>query len=140
MGFNFEQLDVWQMSLQFANDVIDVVEQLDSARKHYRLIEQIEAAAASVAQNIAEGKGRYSKKEFAQYLYIARGSLYETVTLLTLFHQRQWLNVTRYENLMKKSNRIVGKINALIDSVKLNFKQFAASQVYGEPVAVSSEP
>ena len=34
--------------------------------------------------------GRYSKKEFVQFLYIARGSLYEAVTLLMIFKKRDW--------------------------------------------------
>jgi len=38
--------------------------------------------------NIAEGKGRRLKKEFLQFLYIARASLYETVTLLEIFKRR----------------------------------------------------
>ena len=37
---------------------------------HYRLLEQIESSSTSVSMNLAEGKGRYSKKEFIQYCYI----------------------------------------------------------------------
>ena len=42
------------------------IESLQSNRKHYRLVEQLESSATSVAMNIAEGKGRNSKKEFIQ--------------------------------------------------------------------------
>ncbi|MBI5605158.1 MAG: four helix bundle protein [Deltaproteobacteria bacterium] len=45
---------------------------------------------------IAEGKGRFSKKEFVQYLYIARGSLYETMTLLEIFKRRNWISHEKY--------------------------------------------
>ena len=48
----------------------DLVEKLDSSRKHYRLMEQIEASATSIAMNLTEGKGCFSKKEFVQYFSI----------------------------------------------------------------------
>src|SRR5450756_1720501 len=87
---SYRDLLVWQKSMEFANAVIDLTEKLDTDRKHYRLVEQIEAAATSVPMNIAEGKGRYSRKEFKHFLFIARGSLYETMTLLELFKMRGW--------------------------------------------------
>lgn len=82
MAFAFEQLHVYQKALEFSVNVINVIENIKTPRKHFRLIEQLEASSTSVPQNIAEGKGRFSKKEFKQFLYISRGSLYETVTLL----------------------------------------------------------
>lgn len=82
MKFGYEDLEVWKRSVDFAVSVIDLTETIDTGRKHYRLFEQIEASSTSVAMNIAEGKGRFSRKEFIQYCYIARGSLYETMTLL----------------------------------------------------------
>jgi len=85
MKFAYENLDVWNKAVDFAVDVIDVVEDISTDRKHYRLLEQIEASSTSVAANIAKGKGRFSKKEFVRYLYVSRGSLYETMTLLEVF-------------------------------------------------------
>jgi four helix bundle protein len=64
--------------------VIRLVGNLKTPRKHYRLIEQLEAASTSVAMNIAEGKGRPTTKEFIQFLYIARGSWFEVITLLVI--------------------------------------------------------
>ena len=61
--FSFENLEVWKKVIAFAEQVIEVTENLNSDRKHYRLIEQLESSAASISMNIAEGKGRYSKKE-----------------------------------------------------------------------------
>ena len=69
MKFHFEDLDVWQRAVEFADGVIEISENLQSSRNHFRLVEQLEAAATSIAMNIAEGKGRYSKKEFAQSGY-----------------------------------------------------------------------
>jgi len=63
--FPFEKLDVWQLAVDLAEFVLSLLEQLPQ-NKHIRLISQIEAAATSPAQNIAEGKGRQYKKEFIQ--------------------------------------------------------------------------
>jgi len=70
----FEDLEVWCKAVEFAKGVIELAESVETDRKHFRLIEQLEASSTSIALNIAEGKGRYSKKEFVQFLYIARNS------------------------------------------------------------------
>ena len=118
MGFSFENLNVWQSSLDFANRVISIGTDLNSDRRHYRLIEQLESAALSVAQNIAEGKGRYAKKEFIHFLFIARGSLFEVITILTLFMQRQWIQQGQYDELKSRAYQIAGQLNALIESLR----------------------
>ena len=56
MKFGFEDLAVWEKATVFADQVIDLVEDLDTDRKHFRLIEQLEAASTSIAMNIAEGE------------------------------------------------------------------------------------
>ena len=99
MSFAFEDLIVYQKALDFTVLVIDTIDELDTPRKHYRLIEQLEAASSSVALNIAEGKGRYSKKEFKHFCYIARGSLYETISMIQIFKKKGWLNEGPYLRL-----------------------------------------
>jgi hypothetical protein len=59
----YKDLVVWQKSMEFANQVIDVTELLDSQRKHYQLVEQLVAATTSVLMIIVEGKGRFSHNE-----------------------------------------------------------------------------
>jgi four helix bundle protein len=86
--FGFEDLEVWQNAVEFADIVIESLENLYTDRKHFRLIEQAESAVTSIAMNIAEGKGRFSRKEFIKYLYKARGSLFETITILIIFNKR----------------------------------------------------
>lgn len=88
MRFVFDDLAVWNRTVDFAVRVIDVVESLESSRKHFRLFEQIEVSASSISMNLGEGKGRLSKKEFTHYCYIGRGSLYETMTLIDIFKKK----------------------------------------------------
>jgi four helix bundle protein len=85
MKFAYEDLDVWSKAVDFSVKVVNLVDSIDTSRKHFHLFEQIEASSSSVSTNIAEGKSRFSQKEFVHYYYIVRGSLYETMTFLEIF-------------------------------------------------------
>ena len=67
--------------------------------------------------NIAEGKGRFSNKEFVQYLYISRGSLYETMTLLEIFQRKKWISNDQYFQLESSGIEIASMIKGLINSL-----------------------
>ena len=56
MKFGFKDLQVWNRAVQFAVEVIDIFDDLQCERKHYRLIEQIESSATSIAQPISLGE------------------------------------------------------------------------------------
>jgi four helix bundle protein len=62
MLFGYENLDVWNKAVDFAVNVDETVDNISTNRKHYRLLEQIESSSTSVSMNLAEGKGRFSKK------------------------------------------------------------------------------
>jgi four helix bundle protein len=119
--FGYEDLEVWKKSVSFAEETINVVENISTDRKHYRLLEQIEASAASVSLNIAEGKGRFSKKEFIQFLYISRGSLYETMALLEIFRRKTWVSQGDYEGLKQQGLQIASMIKGLIKSIHKDY-------------------
>jgi len=119
--FGYEDLDVWNKAAEFAVEVIELVENISTHRKHYRLLEQVEASSASISMNIAEGKGRFSKKEFVQYLYISRGSLYETMTLLEIFRRKKWISDKDYSRLETDGKQIASMLKGLINSI-LNIK------------------
>jgi len=115
----YKDLQVWQKSIDLATTVIALVDDLNTDRKHFRLIEQLESAVTSIPMNIAEGKGRSSKKEFIHFLYIARGSIYETLTLLEIFLRQDWITQEKYTNLENKSIEIIRMLKGLINSINL---------------------
>ncbi|MEA1933766.1 MAG: four helix bundle protein [Thermodesulfobacteriota bacterium] len=116
--FNFEELKVWQKAVIFAENVIKIIDEIETPRKNFRLIEQLEAAGTSVAMNIAEGKGRQTTKEFIQYLFIARGSLFETVTLLIIINRLNWLAEYKLLKLKSLAEEITKMLNSLIKSMR----------------------
>jgi four helix bundle protein len=68
--------------------------------------------------NIAEGKGRYSKKEFKQFLCISRGSLYETMSLLEVFRRQRWISGEKYQQLEQYGIKIASMVKGLIKVIK----------------------
>jgi four helix bundle protein len=113
----YKDLQVWQKSIDLATSVIALVEDLNTDRKHFRLIEQLESAVTSIPMNIAEGKGRESRKEFVRFLYIARGSIYETLTLLEIFLRQGWINQEKYTELETSAIEIIRMLKGLINSL-----------------------
>ena len=116
--FTFQDLKVWHKSIKFAEKVIKAIDELDMPRKHFRLIEQLESASTSVAMNIAEGKGRRSSKEFIQFLYIARGSLFEVVTLLIILQRVGWVKAEKVMEFQRLAEEIAKMLNSLIKSLR----------------------
>ena len=117
ISFAFEDLQVYQKALDFSVNVIDLIDEIETPRKHFRLIEQLEAACTSIALNISEGKGRFSKKEFKHFLYIARGSLYETVAMLQIFKKKKWLSKRAYQTLYLEAEEMNKMLSGLINSI-----------------------
>jgi four helix bundle protein len=116
--FAFEDLEVWRKAVEFAEEVIELAEGVETDRKHFRLIEQLEASSTSIALNIAEGKGRYSKKESVQFLYIARGSLFETITLLIILNKKKWITDRQLDEAKASGEEIGKMLSGMIASIK----------------------
>jgi len=113
----YKELMVWQKSMDLATRVIEIVDYLNTDRRHFRLIEQLESAVTSIPMNIAEGKGRESQKEFVRFLYIARGSIYETLTLLEIFLRQSWITPDTYQQLENDALEVVRMLKGLINAI-----------------------
>jgi len=116
--FSFQDLKVWHKAVEFAKEVIQAIDEFDAPRRHYRLIEQLESASTSVAMNIAEGKGRQTTKEFIRFLYIARGSVFEVITLLIILREVEWISSGKVNEFQILGEEITKMINSLIKSMK----------------------
>lgn len=77
--FNFEKLETWQKAIAFADLVYEATRNFP-ADERFGLTNQMRRAAVSVSSNIAEGSARNSKNDYARFLEIATGSLFEVVS------------------------------------------------------------
>jgi four helix bundle protein len=116
--FPFEKLEVWQLAVDLADFVLDLLESVPP-NKYLRVIGQAEAAATSIAQNIAEGKGRQYKKEFIQFLYISEGSLFELLTLVEILNRRGLIGDGNVVTIRQKAEDLDRKLHGLIHSLKI---------------------
>ena len=74
------------------------------ADERYALTDQLRRAAVSIPSNIAEGCGRSSNADYAHFLSIARGSLYETMTQLQIAADLGYISVVSEELQASRSN------------------------------------
>jgi four helix bundle protein len=115
--FPFEKLEVWQLAVDFPDFLLNLLDSFP-ANKHFRLIGQMEGAVSSIAQNIAEGKGRQYRKEFVQFLYIAEGSLFEVLTLTEIFRRRGLIREKEINKIREKAEVLDRKLHGLINSLR----------------------
>ena len=107
--FRFENLEIWKDAIACSDLLFDYAD-LAESRKHYRFAEQLRAAAMSISNNIAEGSGSYSDKDFANFLNIARRSVFECANILYIFQRRDIITEDQrkmiYEDLIILSKKI----------------------------------
>lgn len=77
--FVFERLETWQKAIEFADFVYSLTRSFPGDER-FGLTSQMRRAAVSISSNIAEGSSRFSKTDFARFLEIATGSLFEVVS------------------------------------------------------------
>ncbi len=97
--FRFQDLKIWQLSIEIADKLFDIADELES-KKLYRFAEQIRGAGMSMSNNIAEGSGSISKKEFTQFLNIARRSTFENANILILLQSRNFITQEAMDQLL----------------------------------------
>jgi four helix bundle protein len=91
VAYKFEDLEVWQKALDYADKIYDIAEDLPK-HERYNLGDQMTRAANSIALNIAEGSTGLSDTEQDRFLRIAVRSLLETVACLHLVKRREYLD------------------------------------------------
>jgi four helix bundle protein len=111
------KLEVWRLAHQFTLEVYRVSEKFPSSEM-YGLTSQLKRSASSVPTNIIEGQARQYKKEFVQFLYIAKGSLEESNYQLLLAKDLGYISIKEYEKLEDICTRIKMMLYKLIKSIK----------------------
>ncbi len=108
----FENLKVYQMSVDLADDVIQLSDAIFK-RGNFAIADQLRRASISIPSNIAEGNGRYHPADRRRFLYIARGSGFELVPLLDLSVRRGYLDESERKRLLEKLTDICKILTAM---------------------------
>ena len=112
MPFAFEKLIVYQKSVDFADGITELTGQFQ--RGYYFLADQLNRAAVSIAANIAEGNGRFTKPDRRNFFGIARGSVQECVPLLELASRRGLIEPVTHQALKADLEEIARMLSGLI--------------------------
>jgi len=96
--FNFEKLETWQKAMAFADLVYEVARNFPGDER-FGLTNQMRRAAVSVSSNIAEGAARNSKNDYARFLEIATGSLFEVVSQSFVSQRQGFLSKVDFPKL-----------------------------------------
>ena len=111
--FAFEDLEVYQLAVDLAAQVYPLTATFPDSER-FGLISQARRAATSVTLNIAEGRGRGSDKDFARFLYQARGSLLEVVSAFHLAERLSFTTREKTQTLLKAAHQLNSKLTAFI--------------------------
>ena len=119
MEFNksYKDLDARIESMELVNSIYELTKSFPK-EEMYCITNQMRRAAISIPSNIAEGIGRNTKNDTIQFLYIARGSLYELETQVNISLKQEYINPNASSTLNEKIEKCKKILNGLIKHYK----------------------
>jgi four helix bundle protein len=109
--FRFQSLEVRQLSINIGDQLCDIAEILESKKK-FRFAEQLNGAALSISNNIAEGSGSNSDREFSRFLDYSHRSCFENANILIVLHRRKYISDEQLNYFLEELNKLARKINS----------------------------
>ena len=118
MGWRrFTEIEAWQLAMKLRLE-LDAILDRSPACQNRRFCDEARAAADSAPRNIAEGFGRYGRREFARFVTIARASLLETQTNLIIARDRQFMTPSEFDQIWALSEETVATATGLLKSLQ----------------------
>jgi four helix bundle protein len=114
--FNFEKLDVWQKSIHFADFVYKNTRSFP-ADERFGLTNQLRRAAISVSSNISEGSSRSSKTDFARFIEIAAGSVFEVTSQAFVARRQDFLTEDQFRRIYMNAEELSRMLSGLRKSL-----------------------
>ncbi|MFZ2154380.1 MAG: four helix bundle protein [Candidatus Moraniibacteriota bacterium] len=117
MKFNCENLEVYKISRLLIIEIYKLTK-IFPPDERFGLTSQLRRAVISTSLNIAEGSGKISKKDFANFIRIAIGSLIETDTALKISIDLNYIKIEEYNKLDNQIKELYFKLIALDKSLR----------------------
>ena len=114
--FNFEKLESWHKAVAFADNVYGITKSFPESER-FGLTSQLRRAAVSISSNIAEGSSRSSRADFARFVEIAAGSLFEVVSQLAIAQNQGFLNEGNHRKLCLQAEELIRMFSGLRKSL-----------------------
>lgn len=110
---NYKDLNVWKRSKDLAVTIYKMTTQGEIS-KDFGLRDQMKRSAVSIPSNIAEGDELDSDKQSIRHFYIAKGSLAELQTQLTIAKEVGYINEADFASIEKETEEISSMLRGLI--------------------------
>ncbi len=114
---NFKDLIVWKKAHENALIIYELTKSFPK-EEQYGITSQLRRASVSIPTNIAEGSGKFTQKDFANFLQISLGSSHETEYLILLSFDLKYINEYDYKNLNQSINEVKAMLISLIKKVR----------------------
>jgi four helix bundle protein len=114
--FNFEKLEVWQKAIVFADFIYSETGSFPSEER-FGLTNQMRRAAVSISSNIAEGSSRMSPTDFAQFVEIGTGSVFEVVSQSFIAKRQGVLRDEKFRSLYQDAEELSRMLSGLRKSL-----------------------
>jgi four helix bundle protein len=114
----FRDLEVWRRAMDVASSIYRLSERFPP-HEMYGLRSQLRRAAVSISSNIAEGSARFSRREFARHVSIARGSAAEVLSQLEFARRQQYLDEAEFSALeveLDEISRMLYRLRVSLDT------------------------
>ncbi|MCX5702018.1 MAG: four helix bundle protein [Candidatus Omnitrophica bacterium] len=115
-GFDFEKLKVYQKALDFIDKIFEIYKNLPREYK-YSLGDNLLRASLSIANNLAEGNGKKSKREKQRYFGTSLDSTRECISVFNVFERQKLITSDRFLEIRSDGREITGMIHNLISSL-----------------------
>jgi four helix bundle protein len=115
--FRFQDLEIWKKAIEIGNKLFDIADELER-KKLFRFAEQVRAAGLSMSNNISEGSGSFSDREFARFLNIARRSTFENANMVIVFEKRDLIGADERDDLLQDLEEECKMISGFIRTLK----------------------
>lgn len=110
----FEEIRAWQEARELVKMIYQAIRDSKNFYRDFGLREQIQRASISVVSNIAEGFGRRSRKEFIQFLFVAKGSIVEVQSQLYIALDQSYITQEVFSMLYDKTEEVAKLLSGFI--------------------------
>lgn len=114
--FRFEKLEIWKKAVEITEKLLDIADDLE-LRKLFRFSEQLRAAALSISNNVAEGSGSDSSKEFAKFINYAKRSAFENANIIIILAKRNCISDNEKDSLLDELDRLCRMLTSFSKSL-----------------------